>query len=93
MSELAEPEEKEYSPTPEVELELLFRSIVVEHDKASAEERIYLQGKKDGIRIAQAILVNDRRAASGIISTGEQWRISDGEYEIALAVADGRRRG
>lgn len=88
---LTEPEE-EGSPTPEAELRAIFRSIVVEHDKADGEVRIYLQGKKDGIRIAQVLLLNNMTAARGMVTTDEQWRISDDEYIIALAVAEGRRK-
>ena len=92
MPELTEPE-KESTPTPEAELRAIFRSVVLEHDQSQNNEvREYLQGKKDGIRLAQAILLGDMSAARGIISTNKQWHIPDGEYEVALAVADGRKR-
>ena len=37
----------------------LFEKLRLEHDEATGAAKIYLQGKKDGIRIAMSWLLND----------------------------------
>lgn len=52
-----------------------------------SREEAYWQGKKDGIRISQVLLLGDRDSANLIISTGGQDMIEDDEYEIARKLA------